>query len=73
MFTLDQILQMTAAERAALPGYTKRQVVTALTGRRVSVVFAECYDPVAVAAEILATPQDAPLPVAEAGQRGGLR
>jgi len=66
--------QMTPDQRAELDGILKRRIVQAIVGRWVPVT--DCYDPLAVGKAMLATDaagSELPLPVAEAGQRGGLR
>jgi len=65
--------QMTPDQRAELDDILKRKIVQAIVGRWVPVT--DCYDPFALGARMKAADKakGLPLPVAEAGQRGGLR
>jgi len=66
--------QMTADQRAELDGRTKRSIIEAMLGRWVPSWFLDTPgDPMATANRMMAVEaSDTPLPVAEAGQRGGL-
>ena len=51
---LAEYTKMPTEQRVRLDGITKKRIIEALVGRRVSPVFCEVYDPVDAAADVLA-------------------